>query len=168
MQLDEYAVKSAFLYNFVQFVDWPTSKLGPTDPLTICVLDDPGIAQHFSPLNARVARGHAIRVRTVPGPADSSACHVLFVAVDDHGHLLALASGSGSTGLLTVGQSSGQRVSDAVIDLVISQERVAFDINLKAAAAQQLTISSKLLRLARHVSGAPGTDLGGSGPGRSH
>ena len=35
---NEYQVKAAFLYNFVKFVDWPSSAFtSPNQPLAICV-----------------------------------------------------------------------------------------------------------------------------------
>ena len=43
---------------------------------------------------------------------------------------------------------------EIIITLQIVNNRLTFDVNLDAAASQGLRLSSKLLRLARHVSGA--------------
>lgn len=167
-ELDEYGVKSAFVYNFLQFVDWPASKLPPAALLTICVLEDPPIARQLSALSDRTAKGHPIRVRSVTAPSDAEPCHVLFVSADDSGRLPELALRYRRAGLLLIGEGAGPEVSEAVINLVVSDNKVRFDVNLKAATEQDLKISSRLLQLARYVSGMPADGRGASGPGRSY
>ena len=154
--LDEYGVKSAFVYNFLQFVGWSASKLGPADALTICVLDEHPIARHLSASEGRVVREHAIRVRTIGALQDAAVCHVIFVGADNAARLPELNAQHPRGGLLII--SEGRAAAQAqVIGLSTENNRIVFDVNLDVAANQGLTLGSKLLRLARRVSGAPDT-----------
>ena len=152
--LDEYGVKSAFVYNFLQFVGWSASKLGPADALTICVLDEHPIARHLSASEGRVVREHPIRVRTIGALQDAAVCHVIFVGADNAARLPELNAQHPRGGLLIIFEG---RAAAQVIGLSAENNRIVFDVNLDVAANQGLTLGSKLLRLARRVSGAPGT-----------
>ena len=44
-----------------------------------------------------------------------------------------------------------------MINLFVEGGRVRFDVNVAAAAARDLTLSSRLLRVARNTSGSRGT-----------
>ncbi|HEU5335061.1 MAG TPA: YfiR family protein, partial [Terriglobales bacterium] len=60
--------------------------------------------------------------------------------------------------VLTVGDSGDFLPLGGVINFVVEQDRVRFEISLAAAQRQRLKISSKLLAVARVV------DAGGGGP----
>ena len=53
--------------------------------------------------------------------------------------------------VLVVGESKTAEDAGAHITFVVEDNRVKFDVNDEAAARAGLTISSKLLRVARHV-----------------
>jgi hypothetical protein len=59
-------------------------------------------------------------------------------------------------GALTVGDARGFRKMGGAIELVRSDDRIAFEVNLDAARRARLKISSKLLGLAKVVSGENG------------
>jgi hypothetical protein len=58
--------------------------------------------------------------------------------------------------ILTVGDTEGFAQSGGIIRFVTENNRIRFRINVDAAEAAHLTISSKLLRLAEVA--APGTN----------
>jgi hypothetical protein len=152
-QLDDIGVKTAFVYNFVQFVDWPLSKLQPTQPLKICSFGDRPIASRLASLSGRLVKGHRIEVETVFDQIATNSCHVLFVSAVDTDRLPDITVRGQGSNVLYIAEESGLGSGEAVIILAISGNRVVFDINRDQAASQRLTISSKLLGLARRVSG---------------
>jgi hypothetical protein len=152
-QADEYQLKAVFLFNFGQFVEWPREVYdSPQAPFTICVLgDDP-----FGRTLDDVVRGESIGsrslvVRRYQDPADIVGCHILFVGRGDSRLLPdALAAARGHS-VLTVTDAEGAEDLGAIIVLYNDRSRIRMRINLAAARANHLVISSKLLRPAEVV-----------------
>jgi hypothetical protein len=152
-QLDEYGVKSAFVYNFLQFVDWPAARLGPGDALVVCVVADSPITPKLNALETRQVKGHSLEVRTLAPASDFGGCHAVFVPGGTTARGAALAAPNREAGLLVISENQETAAASAVISLAVVDNRIAFDINLDLAAGQGLRLSSKLIRLARRVQG---------------
>lgn len=155
---DEYQVKAVFLFNFGQFVEWPQQVFDtPQAPFVICVVgDDP-----FGKTLDDVVRGESVGsrslvVRRFNETTELSACNILFVSRNDSAHLEeALAAVRGQS-VLTVTDIEGAEKRGAIIVLYSDNNRIRMRINLAAAKASHLVISSKLLRPAE-VIGAEGS-----------
>lgn len=168
-QFDEYPVKSAFLVNIVQFIDWPASRLRSGEEFVTCVLGDSPVTPRLTALSGQLIKGHPFRVRTVSPPMVLNGCHVLFVPAAASDQLRELVVRNRGTGVLFVSERQDTAQPESVVNLFVAENRVAFDINLDVAAAQELTVSSKLLRLAGHVYGVaavPKTTSEGGAAGR--
>lgn len=145
----EYAVKATYLYKFAPFVEWPVGVFAaPTDPFVICIAgNDP-----VSVLVDEAARGqrvgaHPIEVVHLPAARDV-ACHVLYVAQRGPAGLAALHAVRGKP-VLTVTDDAED--AHGIINFVLQDNRVRFEIDQNAAAENNLVISSKLLNLAVRV-----------------
>jgi len=152
----EYEVKAAFLYNFFSFVTWPTDALASaSDPVRLCVFDpDP-----FGPVLDRtvaggVAEGHPIAVQRVPDGQSLLRCSLVFVPRSAAAHVDQVIRATAKRAVLTVGESPDFLKKGGMIEFVIDGGRVRFDVNAKAAAANGLSLSSRLLRVARSTTGA--------------
>ena len=153
----EYRVKLAFLYNFAQFVQWPSEAFqNPTAPLNICVAGpDPFQDEMEQSLRGRTAGGHPIAIKRLKSDDDPRACHMVFVRASERrlaAKILASLKGSST---LTVGESKGFVNMGGVINLTLDENKLRFEINLDAATQTRLKISSKLLALAKIVKVEP-------------
>jgi hypothetical protein len=83
-------------------------------------------------------------------------CHVLFVPASATGRFARDVSAVSGLPILTVGEDPQFFDQGGMIQLFLEDNRVRFSINQKSADAVGLTISSRLLRLARTVVGAAG------------
>jgi hypothetical protein len=154
----EYQVKAVFLFNFAQFVDWPPeASASPQAPLIIGVLgDDP-----FDGFLDDTVRGEKLNhrpfvVQRYRRVEDVDGCQVLFISrtnPDQLGHIMAVLKGRS---ILTVGDTEGFYQGGGIIRFVTEKNRIRFRINVEAAEAAHLVISSKLLRLAEVAT--PGTE----------
>lgn len=148
----EYAVKATYLYKFAPFVDWPPAAFPSSEsPVNICVLgNDP-----FGGVLDRAVAGQRIdgrsidvvRIAHVGGP---TACHVMYVAGQDGEAAQALAAVRGAP-VLTVTDSASDSAAKGIINFVVQDNRVRFEIDDSEAARNGLIISSKLLNLALAV-----------------
>jgi hypothetical protein len=148
----EQQVKSAFVLNFLQFVDWPDAALGKTDePLIVGVLDS---ASAWDSLNAaldgKTVKGHKVQVKRLSAGALGK-CQVLVTGNLDGSELEAVIKSLGATPVLTIGDSSRFSSAGGIIEFYLEDQKVRFEINLAAAQRAQLQVSSKLLKLARVV-----------------
>ncbi|HEV7122601.1 MAG TPA: YfiR family protein [Rhodanobacter sp.] len=145
----EYAVKATYLYKLAPFVNWPpTTFATATTPFRICVVGQDPFDDYLDKAVAGRSMGaHPFEVRHLHALTPTVDCQIAFIgrlapqSVHD-----ALDAVSG-TPVLTV-TDSAEEGRGGIVQFVIRDGRVAFEVDTAAAARNHLTISSKLLQLA--------------------
>ena len=146
--LPEYDVKAAFLYNFALFTDWPGAA---PQGVVFCVLGQDPFGAALDAFQSKPLRGAQVEVRRLPEAAGVRGCHVLFIgARDAQGVARGLQAAKGLP-VLTVADAPGALDAGVMIVMALDERRVVFEVNREAAAGAGLSLSSKLLRLARAV-----------------
>lgn len=151
--IEEYELKAAFLYNFAKFVEWPPDAFaGAASPVTLCILgEDPFGKSLDAVVQGESLNGRPLavrRLRDIPPPGE---CHILFLSGAEKARTAEAMKALRGASVLSVGEGRDFLEHGGVIRLFLDQSRVRFDINLEAAERAHLTVSSKLLRLARAV-----------------
>ena len=146
-------VEAVFLFNFSQFVDWPSQAFAdPHSPIGICVLgSDPFGPALEEVTHGEVVNGRALVVRRFSTIEAVSDCHILFVSRSEDARLGQIFTALKGRSVLTVSDLDGFTRSGGVIRFVLVDNKVRLRINLEAAKAAGLTLSSKLLRPAQIV-----------------
>ncbi|MGH8291028.1 MAG: YfiR family protein [Steroidobacteraceae bacterium] len=149
----EYQVKAAFLFNFSQFVSWPPQAFGSANaPIVIAVLgQDPFGPDLDAMVNGQRVGGHPFLVRHYRDVAEVDGCHILFIDRSESTQLPGILQTLRGRAILTVSDINGSAQSGVMIDLITQNQHVHMHINLAAARASGLTVSSQLLRLAQIV-----------------
>jgi len=149
-------VKAVFLFNFAQFVEWPQSAFeGPRSPIVIGILgEDP-----FSRTLDEIVAGETVRQRQLVVARyrrveEIETCHILFVSPSETQRYEPILAALRGRPTLTVGETDGFATRGGMVRFVNERNRIGLQINLAAARAAGLTISSNLLRPARIVNGA--------------
>lgn len=150
----EYEVKAAFVYNFLAFIEWPSSANRTADAVRMCILGDPTRAGAFDDLEGQVSAGRRIEVSRPASLDDLKGCDVLFIASSEQRSLARIMKALQGTPVLSIGDTAGFAQQGVVINFYLEQKKVRFEINMTAAQQAGLTISSKLLKLAGSVYGA--------------
>lgn len=150
----EYEVKGAFLYNFAKFVEWPTDAFpGPEAFVRICVLGQDPFGDDLAQLvEGKTVNGRRLQIVHVRDVQQAKACQILFVASSERQQIGAILQSLTRASVLTVGDTPGFAQAGGVINFVLDQDRVRFEINLKAAERARLKISARLLTVAKLVS----------------
>jgi hypothetical protein len=145
-------VKATYVYNFAHFVTWPASSFdGPNGPLRVCVSGDPVMAPSLErTFQNEVIATHPVRMQRDPSSGDRLRCHILYVS-GDAAALQATLKGLGSAPVLTVGDDGRFIERGGILEFVQDGKHMRFDVNLRAATAAGLTLSSQLLQVARRV-----------------
>jgi hypothetical protein len=148
----EYEIKAAFLYNFAKFVQWPKQAMAaPKSPITIGVLGDNVFHGDLEKtIHGKKINDHPLLFKEFHSVGDVTNCQILFISPSEENHLPKILDGLHGMSILTVGQTDDFVEAGGMINFVIEDNRVHFQINNEAAKKAGLTISSKLLSLATH------------------
>ncbi len=152
---DEYQVKAAFLFHFVQLVDWPAdTPADANNSLFLCTLgEDPFRGALESTVEGKGIGARVIHIRHLKQAEDTRGCHLLFLGKAQSGRLPAVLAELRNAPVLTVGETPGFLGAGGMICFRIVKNQVRFDINLDAAQSARLKIGSRLLLMAQIVIG---------------
>lgn len=155
-QVTEQDLKAVFLYKFTNFVDWPGGADPAPEAFRVCTV----AGRELTAIIERTMKEESVngrRVQTVaPGSAEEARrCQVLFVGSTEMPRAQGMLTAVRDLPVLTVGDGDRFLAHGGVIGFVREQNRVRFEISLDNARRAGLTISSRLLRVASRVEGAP-------------
>lgn len=149
----EYQLKAVFLFNFAQFVDWPPEAFPESKtPIVIGILgEDPFGAYLDETVRDEKVNHRPLTVQRYRRVEEIEACHILFISRSEADRLGQILASLKDRNMLTVGDADGFTERGGMVRFVIEKNKIRLRINLKAAKAARLTISSKLLRPAEIV-----------------
>ncbi len=149
----EYQVKAVFLFNFAQFVEWPSEAfVDDQSPLIIGILGtDPFGAFLDRTIEGEKVNGHPLEVRRFKDLDQLGSCHILYAGGARLEHQELFMTLTRERHILTVGEAVQFARSGGMIRFMMQDNRIRIRINVDATKAAGLTISSKLLRLAEIV-----------------
>lgn len=150
----EYTLKALFLYNFGSYVEWSPEAFGGNDrPFVIGVLGHSPVEATLREIaSTKTIGGRRIVIERIPSAAAMVPCQILYIPQDVglQGQQMAVES-IGSAQVLIVGESPGFARRGAVVNFYVEANKIRFEINVDAARERGLTISAKLLSLARII-----------------
>ena len=149
----EYQLKAVFLYRFTQFTEWPEAASPTADtPIVIGVLGKDPFGKYLD-LAIRNERVHNRRltIQRYQRSEEAKNCDLVFISTSEEGRLEKCLADLKGRSILTVGEMEGFALRGGMIEFFTERNRVQFRVNLAAARAANLRISSKLLELAEVV-----------------
>lgn len=149
-QLPESSVKAAFLYKFLSFIEWPRA-LHADEPFKFGVVGSETIATELRALVAdRTLEGHPVQVANVQHAADLDGVQLLFVGRPAMQRLPALLQQAQKQNAVVVTEADAA-TRGSVINFVIVDGHVRFEVSLPAAKRTGIKLSSRLLAVAKAV-----------------
>ena len=143
-------IKAAFLLNFTRFVEWP--RPASPGPFRLCTVAEPAFDSALARIIAGERTGGRPIVHASPDTPDAArGCQMLFLSRLESARAARWVDAVRGLPVLVVGETKAEADAGAAITFVIEDNRVKFDVNDQTAASDGLKISSKLLRVARHV-----------------
>lgn len=154
-QATEDEIKAAFLFNFVNFVEWPsTSFADASAPFVIGIAGGSHIAAALDrATGGKIVNGRSLVIKRLTRTDAFRGLHVLFISEPDNARLRRILEAVKGQSTLTVEDGERFDAAGGIITLFTEDHRVRFDINLDTAERAQLRISSRLLALARRIRG---------------
>lgn len=151
-------LKAVFLYKFASYVDWPERVFAdPASPITIAIIGADQIASELNRIVAgRTAQERPIRVKRLSSTESITGVHILFIGGSELNLLAQLSQRTKPHPILVVTDSVGALTLGSMINFVLSERRLRFEISLDSTEENGLKLSSRLLAIAQKVqTGSP-------------
>ncbi|WP_423147172.1 YfiR family protein [Rubrolithibacter danxiaensis] len=147
----EYQVKSAFIFNFTRFVEWPASAFKSDDaPFVIGIIGPDPFGPYIDELvNGEKKGNHPIVIKRVADIKEELDCHILFVNIQNPEKLKAYLAAVNQNSVLTISDAPGFVKWGGIISFYKEDSKIRLQINAGSAKAAKLDLSSKLLSLAK-------------------
>ena len=157
----EYLIKAGFIFNFAKFVEWPSNAFAqPDSPIVIGILGTDPFGTIIDKIvqDKKVGtRGFVVkRLKWGADLKELRECKILFIGASERAHMDELVQMLRGLPILTVGETPGFAERGGVIRFVLEDDRVRVEVNVLAARQADLTISSRLLTLARIIQQSAG------------
>lgn len=155
----ERRVKAALIYRLTNYVEWPDAAFaGPGAAFGIGIAGADQLAAELTEFAAgrRVLnRPLAVRRRTA-GPDPFKDVQLLFIGREESAQLASIIRAAPPNALIVTESENALR-HGSVVNFVIVDGQVRFEVSLEAAQKRNLRLSSRLLSVAQavHAGGAP-------------
>ena len=149
--ISQHEVEAAFIYNFIKFVEWPQDSHLSNDGITICVFGEGKTGKAINVLQSSDYETKGVLLRKVNSVENIDNCHILYINPSKKQSFNEIINNLEGKHILTISHEDGFAKKGGIINFFIENERINFEINLKAANEAKLKISSRLLNLAKIV-----------------
>jgi hypothetical protein len=150
-QFAEEAVKAIFLYRFAGYVTWPESMASKSQ-FTIAVLGANRVAEQLQAfLPEHPIQGKPARVTSIQGLAQLGDAQMVYIGPDFTGKLSVLIEALKNRPILIVTDQPGALAEGSIVNFLIKEQHVRFEISTSAAKRSSLLIGSGLLAVAERV-----------------
>jgi hypothetical protein len=148
----ELNVKSAYIYNFIQFIDWQEEGNYVNGPIKICVIGNDPLGEMLLGLTSRQIKGRSIKVdRHIHETGDLSGYHIIVIGRSVEERLPVILRQLENANVLTVSDIQQFAKKGGGVGLVTTEGKVKIEINSGATLRAGLKVSAKLLEVARIV-----------------
>jgi hypothetical protein len=150
--VSEADLKAAVLYNFTKYVEWPADAFAsPEAPLVVGVYGDEAFTKTLRTLlTDKTAHKRGFTVKRLTTNAEAKSCHILFFQANETRRMGQLYDATFKhLPILTIGESDEFMEQGGMVNLFFEDKQVRFEVNPPTAENAKLTVSSRLLRLAK-------------------
>lgn len=149
----ESRIKAAYLLNFARFVTWPdTAFESSVSPIVLCVLGNGPIDKALPTIQYKRVQNRPLVIRRILTLKELTPCHMLFVGETEAHHVLQVLSELKTRPILTVSSLPEFARRGGMLAFIRVDNKIRFEANITTTRQAGLSISSRLLKLARLVS----------------
>lgn len=145
-----FKVKSMFVYNFIKNIEWPSAQ--KTGDFKVTVLGDKDLYQMMNSNYAgKEINGQKLVFTYADSYANVGAVHILYIAPEFSSDLAKNSQKLRKNKTLVVSDKGGLLYDGSVINFVVSNNTLKFEISKSNAELVPLTIGPTLLKMATSV-----------------
>lgn len=146
----EYQLKAVFLFNFTQFVEWPTTAFSTNESeMVIGIMGENPFDTYLEELvSGEKINGHPVVIRYFQSIEEITTCHILFIKIEDANKQAQIVSRLKKRNIVTVSETPEFPTYGGMIRFFTMDNKIKFQVNLEASKEANVILRSKLLRLA--------------------
>jgi len=144
----EYQAKAVYLFNFAQFVTWPSQESSHA-PLLIGILgDDPFGSYLDETVRGQKVINRPLTIQRFRRGTEPRNCNILFISQSERDRVAQIISNLKGRSVLTVSDMDHFTDIGGMIQFFTEHDKIRVRINLDAVKAADMKVSSKLLSVA--------------------
>lgn len=153
-ELSEVQIESAYIFNFIKFVEWPVSAVKSGGKIRLCIMGNDELQATLNTLNGRDVGEYKLQIMP-PGEnrEEIGSCHVLYIDQQEQRRFIPILKSLGQKPVLTISDIPNFAERGGNIGLIYREDKVQFEINLASARIAGLRLSSQMLNLAANIFG---------------
>lgn len=153
--LAEYKVKAAYIYKFASYVQWPAATWdAPETPMVIGLLGADILADELAQMVMdRRVENRPLLVRKLRRGDPLMGVHILFMGRGESSAAHAVLASARGKPVLTVTESEPDFAAGSMVNFVVLDNKIRFDVAPRQGELANLKISARLLTVARKVVG---------------
>lgn len=144
----EYLIKAAFIYEMIRATQWPKAR---AKDLAVCVLGRDPFGAAWQSIDGKPVGGRTLHVIALPDAKGFGACDVLFVGTSERVRWPQIHAALASRPILTMSEMAGFSRDGGMVTLMNVDNRLRFDVNLKAVHEAGLSINTDALEHANAI-----------------
>jgi hypothetical protein len=144
-------VQAAFIYKFIQFIEWPSEIGKASNKFKIGIYGDSNMKELLQTFSGEKVNGRFLEIHPVDNLSDIKKCHILFISPSEASRLEEILETLNDSSVLTISRMKDFALKGGMINFFVNEERVRFEINPEPAKNVGLKISSKLLKVSRII-----------------
>lgn len=161
----EYEVKAAYLYNFAHSAQWPSASLPADDaPFVIGVVggDAEFLDRLRTTIGGRTVGSHPVKAKAVISESEMRSCQLVFFHDSERRLVPSAIASLQSAPVLLVGEDASFLRQGGMINLLLQDGRIRFEVNRQTLDRAAIRLSPALLQLAKANDSPPKTATGGT------
>ena len=147
---EEYAIKTAFLYRSLHYVEWSTTN-GNKNLISICIHKSDKFSETIYSLNNRKVNGRTISITNIASYDDTRECNVLYIPAEKPAIVKQILRKLENSNILTISDRNEFAKYGVILNFPLVNQKVVIEVNVDAANKQSIRFSAKLLRIAEIV-----------------
>ena len=150
-ELSEPQIKSAYVFNFIKFVEWPAAAVAG-NRIRLCVIGDSELRGMLAMLDGRRIGERELQV--VPdAPESLNACHVLYIGDRERRRIPPIIKSLNDASVLTISDMPDFAERGGGIGLLHRDDKMLFEVNLAYTRKAGLRLFGQMLNLASNIFG---------------
>lgn len=142
--------QALYIYNFTSLVDWPKDQ--KTGSFKIGVFASSNLYNDLSKsYTNKLVGSQAIKILKYSSVSEIEACHILFIGRENSQFVTDLAKKYRSKSTLIITEKDKMLKEGAIINFIVKNNKVAYEVSKSNAARHKLTLGGQLLSLAANT-----------------
>lgn len=140
-------VKASFIYNYLQFVEWPSNVRNRKELANICVMGNDPVIPYLQRMETNPPQTIPVKILIKAKSDPLEKCHILYVGSLYGDNADSVISRTKGLPILTVSDIKGFAKRGGITDFFMNNKKVELEANLLAIKNSGLVIDSELLEM---------------------